>query len=146
MAYCTNTDISSEFKDITFSATTAVTDTEVDDFIDQMSSLIDSFISNRYETPVTGPISLLILKFICILLVKSRILSILSVKTPQDKTKQDPDGPTLWDRALKMLEQLKKGQLILPDADGPGSFEGGMSSFLMNEDIDYTFTMEDKNW
>ncbi len=146
MAYCSDTDVASEFKDITFSSGTAVTDTEVDGFIDEMSALIDTYLSNRYEVPViTGTTSLLLLKFICILLVKSRILSILSVKTPQDKTKQDPDGPTLWDRMIKLLEQIRKGTLPLPDATVLPT-AGGMYSFLMNQDVEYTFRMEDENW
>jgi hypothetical protein len=145
VAYCTDTDISSEFKGITFSASTAVTDTEVDGFIDQSSSLIDGIISSKYEVPITGAASLLIMKMICIWIVKARILSILSVKTPQDKTKQDPDGPTLLKQAMDMLKAIKKGDLILTDAVASSS-DDGMSSFLMNEEITYDNQVGVDNW
>ena len=145
MAYCTDTEISSEFKDITFSASTAVKAAEVDDFIDQSSALIDGIISSKYEVPVVGSGSVLILKMICIWIVKARILSILSVKTPQDKTKQDPDGPTLLKQAMDMLKAIKKGDLVLNDATVVSS-DDGMSSFLMNEDITYDNQVGVDNW
>jgi hypothetical protein len=145
VAYCTYTEVSSEFKDITFSASTAVTDTEVSDFIDQSSSLIDGIIASKYEVPVTGSMSLLVLKMICIWIVKARILSILSVKTPQDKTKQDPDGPTLLKQAMDMLKAIKKGDLALTDAIVASS-DDGLTSFLMNEDITYDNQVGVDNW
>lgn len=145
MAYCTNTDVSSEFKDITFSTTTAVKDTEIDAWILQAGSLIDSYVSSKYETPVTGTSSLLLLKMICIWLVKARILSVLSVKTPQDKTKQDPDGPSLLKQAMDLLKLIKSGQLPLVDAIASSS-DDGMGSFLMNQDITYDNQVGVDNW
>lgn len=145
MAYSDSDDISSEFKDIEFSTDTAVTDTEVDGFCDQAAAQIDSVIASRYEVPVTGPISLLLLKMISILLVKGRILSILSVKTPQDKTKQDPDGPDLIKQAMDMLAQIKKGQMVLSDAT-LASTEGGLTSFLKNQDVSYEFHAGENDW
>lgn len=145
MAYSTVANIESEFKDIDFSASTTITDTEVGVFIDEADAFIDASIDNRYEVPVTGAASLLILKTISIWLVKARILSILSVKTPQDKTKQDPDGPTLRKDALKMLEMISKGQLTLIDATLVDT-EGGMVSHLMNETIQKQFKTNQDQW
>lgn len=145
MAYCTNTHISSEFKDITFSTTTAVKDTEIDDWILQAGALIDGYVSSKYEVPVTGASSLLLLKMICIWLVKSRILSVLSVKTPQDKTKQDPDGPSLLKQAMDLLKLIKSGQLPLTDAVSI-STDDGLSSYLMNETISHDFETGENNW
>lgn len=145
MAYATVTQVASEFKGITFSASTAVTDTEVSSFIEQADAMINGYVSARYDTPVSGSASLAILQMICIWLVKSRILSILSVKTPQDKTKQDPDGPSLFKQAIDMLKDIRSGKLVLPDATLSG-LEGGMTSFLMNEDIDYDFKVDQDTW
>lgn len=145
MAYSVLTDIESEFKDVTFSSTTAVTDDDIDGFIDQADAFIDSSISSRYEVPVTGSSSLLVLQTISILLVKARVLSILSVKTPQDKTKQDPDGPTLRQQALDMLKAIKNGSLLLTDAVLT-STDGGLTSFLINEDISYTYPVDQDVW
>lgn len=146
MAYSLAADIQSEYKAINFAASgAAVSTAEVTEFITQADAFIDGIVSNRYETPVTGTVSLAILKTISIWLVKSRINSILSVKTPQDKNKQDPDGPTLRTQALEMLKQIKNGQLKLPDAVGSDT-EGGMTSFLMNEELDYVFPQESESW
>lgn len=145
MAYCTNSDVSSEFKDITFSGTTVITNTEVDGFIAQADAFIDSYLSTKYEVPITGSISLLVLKTISITLVKARLLSIMSVKTPQDKTKQDPDGPTLRDFAMKMLKDIKSGIIPLVDAIAV-STDDGLSSFLMNETVSYDFETEKDSW
>lgn len=146
MAYCSTAEITSEFKDIEFTATTTVTDTDVDSFIDQASAAIDSNIYNRYIVPVTvGAGALLLLKMVCIMMVKARILSILSVKTPQDKTKQDPDGPTLLTQAQKMLDSISKGILDLVGATGTGT-EQGMTSFLANSDLTYDFRVGENNW
>ena len=145
MSYCTTSDISNEFKDITFDTDTSVTDTDVDSFIDQASSLINSFVSSKYEIPVTGSGALLFLKMICIWLVKARVISILSVKTPLDKTKQDPDSQKLYEQAISLLKQIKAGTLKLSDAV-PASSDDGMTSFLMNEDVTYEFQLEMDKW
>lgn len=145
MAYASSSDVSSEFKAIVFDSNSAVTNTEVGTFLDQASALIDGTIGNRYEVPVMGSASLLVLKMICIWLVKSRILSILSVKSPQDATKQEPDGPSLYKQAMDMLKAIKTGALLLTDATA-ASTDGAMTSFLMNEELEYTFTMESDAW
>lgn len=150
MAYCARTDVESEFKSITFlaaaaSPTSPVTQEDVVSFIDQVSAYIDGKIQNRYEVPVSGTASLLILKMVCILFVKARILSILSVKTPQDKNKQDPDGPTLEKKAEAMLDAIVKGTLELIDAEASNT-DGGLTSYLKDRTIEYEFKMERDAW
>lgn len=145
MAYCSNGDVSSEFKAIVFSSTTAVTDTEVTTFIVSADALIDSYLASRYETPITGDAALAIVKMISVWLVKSRILPILAVKAPEEKTKQDPDGPGYFDRAIKMLEKLKNGTLTLEDAV-PLANSGGMASFNQSKTVCRTFSVDRKNW
>ena len=81
MGYCTVGDVSSDFKNIEFSATSTVTDTEVGDFIDQESAFIDSMICSVYVVPVTGSSSLLLLKKIAIALVADRVRHVLYTKT-----------------------------------------------------------------
>lgn len=146
MAYCSHTDVESEFKDLTLSASTSVTDTEVDAWCDQESSLIDGLIQNRYDVPVTGTAALLILKAIVIMLVKARLISVLSVKTPIDSTKQDPDSQKLKDQAMKLLDLIAKGKLALVDAVLAGSGTGGMTSYLIDGDIEGNFDVVADNW
>lgn len=145
MAYCTSSDIASEFRDITFSSTTAVTTTDVSAFCDQASALIDSYVANKYAVPVTGTASLLLMKMIAVWLVKSRIISIISVKAPVDKARQDPDSQKLYDQALALLNQIKKGTLQLTDATLVSSADG-LTSYLMNETIEHQFEMESDAW
>jgi phage gp36-like protein len=152
MAYCLYTDIQSEFKDLPLTLAAApspssITQEDVTEFIDQSSSMMDSYIINRYEVPVSGaPVSLKFLKMICIWLVKARVLSILSVKTPQDKTKQDPDGPSLYKQAIEFLKEIKKGNLVLTDATQVDGYDGGMSSYLMDECVEHDFKIGENAW
>lgn len=146
MDYALVADIEAEYKSIDFAATgSKVTTTEIEEFITQASALIDGYVSNKYTIPVTGAASLAVLKMICTWLVKSRVNSILSVKAPQDKTKQDPDGPSLFQQAMKLLEQIKKGQLVLPDAVASNS-TGGMDSYTADLELKYAFHQNREDW
>jgi phage gp36-like protein len=145
VSYCTSSDISSEFKDITFGASTSITSTDIGNFCDQASAMIDSILSSKYVVPITGTASLLLIQMICIWLVKARVISILSVKSPVDKAKQDPDSQKLYEQAMALLKQIKSGVIQLTDAVA-ASTDDGLTSYLMNEDIEYTFTMESDAW
>lgn len=146
MAYATFGDVASEYKDIAFTSTTKVTDTEVSEFITQTENRINAEISNRYSVPVaSGTMAASILKTISIWLVKCRINSILSVKSPVDSTKQEPDGKTICEKAEDMLKAIVLGTLGLPDAEASG-LTGGMESFLMNEDVEYQFQRDENAW
>ncbi len=145
MAYCTNTDLALEYKAIVFSGSSSISSTQVDEFGVQASALIDSYIGTKYDLPIVDTSALSLLKMIAIWLVKSRINSILSVKTPQDKTKQDPDGPALYEQAIKMLEALRSGKLTLVGADSASS-DQGLTSYLKDLDVDYQFQMESESW
>lgn len=146
MAYCSHTDVESEFKDLTLSASTSVTDTEVDAWCEQESAVIDGLIQNRYDVPVTGTAALLILKAIAIMLVKARLISVMSVKTPIDTTKQDPDSQKLKDQAMKLLDLIAKGKLALVDAVLAGSGTGGMTSYLIDRTVCPEFAVDSEKW
>lgn len=145
MAYCTSTDVASEFKNITFSASTAVTSTEVDGFIAQADAEIDGVVGLRYEVPVTGASSLLIVKQISIKLVAGRIKKILEVKTSTEEVNQEAQSPNLIAEARDMLDKIVKGTLLLSDATVLSS-TGGFKSFAVDEDLDYEFDITGDNW
>lgn len=146
MAYATFTDVASEYKEIAFTSTTKVTDSEVTEFITQTENAVNAAISNRYSVPVSaGTMAASILKTVTIWLVKCRINSILSVKSPVDTAKQEPDGKTICEKAEEMLKDIVSGKMPLPDAEASG-LSGGMESFLMNQDVTYQFQRDENAW
>jgi hypothetical protein len=117
MGYCLVTDVASDFKNITFDATSTVTDTEVQNFIDQESAFIDSMICSVYAVPVTGVNSLLILKRIAIFLAADRVRHVLYTKTGQDNKDQDTKGLRSLSRDPRGdLKKIQDGTLKLGDA------------------------------
>jgi hypothetical protein len=115
--YCTNTEVASDFKNITFSATSTVTDTEVDEFIAQESAFIDSMICSVYQVPITGTNSLLLMKKICLHLVADRVRHVLYTKTGQDNKDQDTKGLKSLSRDPRGdLKKIQDGTLKLGDA------------------------------
>lgn len=145
MAYSVVADIQNEFKDTVFSSTTAVTDDDVEDFITSADALIDSYLSSKYVVPFLDVTSLALMKMISIWLVKARILSILSVKSPQAPTTQEPDTPNLYKQAMALLKDIKDGKIQLTGATLISS-EDGLTSYLMNEDVSYDFHRQENDW
>lgn len=139
-AYAQTADIAAEFKKVTFNgvstATTNLTDTAVQGFCDQTSALIDGKIGKIYLTPATGTTTLLILKAITIGIVAARIRKILEVKTGNPEPDQGPkdDSIPFW----KMVEQIVKRELLLPDAALVGS-AGGVGSYTQANSVQPTF-------
>ena len=144
MAYATASDISSEFKNITFSSTTAVTDTEVTEFIDQESAYINSVIAGRYVVPVTGTESLKTLKVICIELVAMRVKRIMAVKTGNVDTSQESLSNPSKSPHTK-LNEIREGITLLTDATLKNS-NGGVSSYTVTNNIENTFKRNTDQW
>ena len=60
--YCTTADVQDFFKDVTFTANTKTTLTEVSDVINEKSDYFDGRMNSIYQTPITGTQSLRIVK------------------------------------------------------------------------------------
>jgi hypothetical protein len=86
MSYADLSHIQSEFKDVTFDADSAVTDTEIARFLEEADAEIDMNLCGMYETPITGTTALVIVRMIEIWLVKDRVSEILLVKTGRPET------------------------------------------------------------
>ena len=69
MAYCTEAQVEGEFKSVDFGASTAVTSDDITRFIEEADAFIDGKIGVRYVVPITGSISLLIIRTIAISLI-----------------------------------------------------------------------------
>lgn len=127
MSYTNPTLVVGEFKDLTISASTAVTTTKLTQFIADADAEINSRLGVKYKTPITGTESLVMVTMIATWLVKHRIIEVLHVKTADDKTSQ-VGSKSYRETALAVLKEIASGNIILTDAvlktsaDGVRSF------------------------
>ena len=81
MGYCVLADVQNEFKNsptAAFALGATVTDTTVNAFIDEASALIDSYVGQKYVTPITGVQSLLLMSLYARTLAADRVRGILA--------------------------------------------------------------------
>ncbi|MGY5854064.1 MAG: phage protein Gp36 family protein [Candidatus Thorarchaeota archaeon] len=149
MAYATTANIASEFKNITFDATSAVTDTEVSSFIEQEEAVIDATISNRYEVPITGTSALKILKSVSIAFVAYRVAKILNLKKdvpiPEKFNPQVLNEGSAFMKAKKTLSKIQSGGIVLNDAVAR-SLGQGIKSYNSENDIGPLWERDTKQW
>lgn len=148
MSYATTSDIQGEFKNITFSGSTAVTSTQVSGFLTDADAMINARLAPKYQVPITGSNSLVIVKLIAIKLVKHRILEIIKVKTGKTSEDQDSQGKkTLEEQAFDLINDIVKDKLLLTDATLATTADGVRSYSNDNADsIPYVFQRGSKQW
>lgn len=123
MSYCTFDTIEDDFKTIEFlpassDPTSLITQEAVTQFILEGGALIDSYVGQRYVTPITGSNSLALMSLYCRTLVADRIRGILANKqqTNTDANQQvKSDGFSVKD-VMRALTDLKNGDANLSDA------------------------------
>lgn len=149
MAYATASDIASEFKNLEISATTTITTDEVNEFADQISKMIDSYVGKRYLVPLTSgsnPISFSILKMICIQLVANRVKGILRIRTGSEKLDQETRASLPTNNQLKdYLGQIASGDVLLSDAELASS-DAGFASYSLANNIEGFFDTKKQQW
>lgn len=147
MAYAETSDVAGEFKNITFSSTTNVTSTDIENFIDQASALIDSYVGQKYSVPVTeGTSTLNLLKMFCVTLVADRIKKILEVKQETSKQlNQSTRGAFSTRDVLDMLVKIAKGELSLVGATSELA-DGGFYSNNYENNIETKFKITKEQW
>ena len=143
MAYSTNANVATEFKNLTYSSN-GITSAEVDEFIDQEDAFIDGIVGRKYETPVTGTYALRILKTISVQLVASRVKRILAVKTGIPETEQDSSSG-LFGMAKTKLDDIAEGRLILSDGTLARASDG-VDSFAVSDDLSHIFKRDVEQW
>ena len=146
MAYSTYAEIQADFKDVTFTSTTLVKDTEVTQFIVEADSLIDSYVGKRYEVPITGTSSLSLMKLYSRTLVAERVRGILEVKqqTAQATNQNVRSGLSTKD-ILKLLSDIRDEKTDLVDATLL-SDTGNFYSNNYTNDIQPVFKKNLKQW
>jgi hypothetical protein len=139
--YTSSSAVQSEFKSVTFGVGTAVTSSDVDEFITQEETALEAEVSQIYEIPITGSRSISLMKMMSTLMVKARILDILPVKTGKPDADQGSGGEALRERVTAMLEKIQKKEIILTDATLRQS-SGGVKSYTSDNDITPIFEKE----
>lgn len=149
MAYTTHEDIASEFKNIEFSATSAITSTAVTSFIEEEEALVNAMLSSRYETPVTDTESKLILKKIVIDFVAYRVAKILNLKKdvpiPEKVVVQQLSEGAAFKMSKQYLEMIRKGAIILSGATAQSNGQG-VYSYNYQESVLPKFERDTKQW
>jgi phage gp36-like protein len=143
MSYADPSQIQSEFKDVTFDADSAVTDTEVTRFLEEADAEIDINLCGLYETPITGTTALVVVRMISIWLVKDRVSEILLVKTGRPENDQD-GGSRPGERAREMLKNLAKGTLQLKDATPANPY--AVRSYTAQNSVEFVFDADKVQW
>ena len=149
MSYAIEEQIKSEFKSVTFGATSKVTSTEVTRFLEEADALIDSYIGTIYQVPVTASRALVVLRNIEIDIVSTRIAKILRIKTAMkvDVKQEILDGSSLR-LAISRLKDIQAGRSTLLDADLISS-GAGINSFIEDDNTNsYSpdFDVERQQW
>lgn len=119
MGYCTVADIQAEFKTISFSSTSLVTDATVQTFITEASAVIDSKVGQRWVTPITADAtSLALMSIYCRVLVSARVKGILENKqtTNVDANQNVKVFGMSASDVMKALEQIRNGETQLSGA------------------------------
>lgn len=147
MAYATKELVTADFKDIEFTSTTNVKDTDVDQFIVEADALINSFVGQRYVVPVASGSGLELLKLYSRSLVAYRIKRIMEVK--QDKgadANQNVVSVLLTPKqVMELLEMIKDGDLVL-DGATPLTSRGAFRSGNVSNDVCPVIKKDEKQW
>lgn len=115
--YATAQDIEGEFRATQFTSSSAVTSSQVVEWIKQESAFINGMISRRYVTPVSSTYeeAFLILKRICTYRVSERVKNKLEVKSGITQTDQEVKAINYTRTPNADLKAIVDGDLILKD-------------------------------
>lgn len=144
MAYSTTAQVVAEFKTLNVGASSPVSTTDVERFIQEADALIDSYLSKRYATPITGTNALIMVRNISIMLVAQRIKDILRVKTGREESSQDGRG-NLRDYAMKLLNDIVDRRVDLSDATVASTGQG-VASYVSSNDVPFIFERGTEQW
>ena len=127
MAYCTAAQVAEEFSGVSFNASSNPTSTTVDRWIAEADAIINSKVSQRYTAPITHADDLVIIRTISIMMVAARVRRRLNRTGPEGEPAKVKVTDT-YDQAMKMLDQIAKGIMLLPNSTLANS-DVGVKSF-----------------
>ncbi len=144
MGYASQSDCTGEFKDLTITADSAITTADILGFIEDADAEINSRLSTKYLTPITGTEALLVMKMIEVWLVKHRIMDITTVKTGVSTTSQ-VGIKSYRQMALDLMDGLVSGKSKLTDAT-LASANDGVKSYSSTNSIENIFDITTNQW
>ena len=148
MAYTTAIEVQGDFKDTTFSTTSNVTTANVDQFIVESDSLINSYVGTVYTVPVTTPgDGVNLLKLLSRSLVTARIKAVLQVKQDTNNdANQSIVGVLLSPTAvMKILKDIQNKDLSLTGAEALTS-GAGFYSHNVADSIESVMKKDERQW
>jgi hypothetical protein len=153
MSYATPTNVKSMFRNFASGSSPAVTDAEIQEFLDDASNIIDSKIGTTYQLPITigdNPASFSILKRIEIFMVAAIVDDILNSYGEADK--KPIWGKKAEDLLNEYVPKYDKSKCIqcdptsrLPDAVYLGT-STQRGRIKLNPTSGTTFTKGGNNW
>jgi phage gp36-like protein len=149
MSYSAVSDIIQDFKAMAIDSDTAVTDAAVTQFIVEADALINSYVGQKYQVPVTGGgDGLNLLKLCSRSLVSNRVRAIMQVKQPVNTDPaQNVSNPTLSKTdVMQILKDIREGNLNLDGATLLGSTSGGFTSQNVNNMVCPTIRKDSIQW
>lgn len=148
-AYAAVADVQGEFKSITFTSSTTVTDTQVTRFITEAEAEINGCVGLVYQVPVdsvVSPIAFALLRSLSISIVSTRIKNIVEVKTNDQGTSQGGGPKSDADNARKILDKIVAQTLKLIDAVKVNATRDGVESFASNNAEPLVFQKDCQQW
>ncbi len=147
MAYATATEIEADFKDTTFNTTSNVKAEDVEQFIVEADSLINSYVGTVYTVPLTTGEGLNLLKLLCRSIVTARVKYILEVKNVKAvEVNQNAVSVLLSPSAvMKILKDIQEKKLALAGGE-PLVSGGGFFSENVNCDVEPVMLKGTRQW
>lgn len=119
MSYCAVADVQNDFKAVVFTTTSFVTIAAVTQFIVEADALINSYVAQRWVTPITADAtSLALMSLFSRTLVADRVRGILANKqqTNTDANQQVKSDGFSAKNVMDALNKIKNGEMQLTGA------------------------------
>jgi len=115
MAYCTNSQVLAEFKNLSWASSGGIASATVDQWITEADTYIDAHVSLKYSTPVSSSVGgAQLLRTISVWLVADRVQDTLKLLTGNANIDQSSiPEPRYRARAEKMLKEIVAGKIAL---------------------------------
>lgn len=147
MAYTTADEIQGDFKDITFTSETNITEDDVTQFIVESDALINAYVGNAYVVPVISGGGLGLLKLLSRSIVTARIKKVLEVKQEKatDANQNVVSVLLSVSKVMEILKDIQSGSLNL-DGAVPLSANRGFYSKNAASGVEPRIKKDDKQW